>query len=57
MNNKVIPWWGAILTALALAAANFAYQRWLSGSPPDYGRAWDRTWFQATALLVAWLTW
>ena len=39
----------ALITALGLGLANFAYQ-WMTGQ--DFALALERTWFQATACLA-----
>lgn len=42
-----------LTVAIALGAANFIYQAVMQA--PDWSAAFERTFFQATALLVAWI--
>lgn len=59
MRNKktrAAPIWVALLTLAALSAGNFFYQGVLADAP-NWKLAIERSWFQATALFVAWLIW
>lgn len=46
---------GAFNLVLALVLVNFGYQ-WIQ-DVPNWDLAVERTWFQALAILLAWLAW
>lgn len=50
------PVWVVLVTLASLAAGNFVFQG-VFADAPNWMVAIDRSWFQATALFVAWLTW
>lgn len=45
----------ALSTTIAMAVANYGYQYFQA--MPSWHDAFERSWFQAVALLAAWLFW
>ena len=51
-----VTFFGAVTIWLSLVAGNFAFQ-WGFVDAPNWAAATERSFFQAVALVVAWLVW